>query len=102
MARTGSSAFFGLIAPTNLCHERIIRESEMSGQMRIRAYAPRDRAQALDLAPRLTDGVAPWRHQVAAQDAVVGWVRTSIDQSDSPNRGTYVAEADGAIVGSYP
>ena len=49
------------------------------GHVWIRPYRPQDRQEALSLAGRLQIGVAPWRDPDAVREAVVGWVRGSLD-----------------------
>ena len=71
----------------------------MTDPTRIRPYAPSDRDAVLALAPRLTEGVAPWRDPAAVRTAVVGWVRGSIDSPDADDRLLLVAESDGRVVG---
>jgi len=65
---------------------------------RIRPYTPADRDAVLALAPRLAEGVAPWRDPAGVRAAVVGWVRDSLN-STGGSRLALVAEADGGIVG---
>ncbi|TDD52413.1 GNAT family N-acetyltransferase [Kribbella antibiotica] len=65
----------------------------------VRRYAERDRQAVLDLAPRLTEGVAPWRSPAAVRAAVTGWVVEALERADEPDRFVYVAELAGAVVG---
>ncbi|HYJ69353.1 MAG TPA: GNAT family N-acetyltransferase [Nocardioidaceae bacterium] len=65
----------------------------------VRPYSPADRDDVLALAPRLTEGVATWRDPDAVLDAVVGWVRGSIDAAGEPDHLVLVATADGRVVG---
>jgi len=65
----------------------------------IRPFQPGDRAQVLALAPRLTEGAAPWRDPAAVRRAAQNWVETSLDTAAQPGRATYVAVAGGEVVG---
>ncbi|MFF1821176.1 GNAT family N-acetyltransferase [Kribbella sp. NPDC058245] len=65
----------------------------------VRRYAERDRQAVLDLAPRLTEGVAPWHSAGAVRAAVIGWVTEAVERADEPDRFVYVAEVDGEVVG---
>ena len=65
----------------------------------IRPYRPGDRSQVLALAPRLTQGVAPWRNPAAVRRAAHNWVQTSIDTVDQPGRAVYIAVASDRVVG---
>ncbi|WP_250030738.1 GNAT family N-acetyltransferase [Paractinoplanes maris] len=62
----------------------------------IRPYQPADRDAALDLAARLTAGVAPWRDAAAVSRAVTDWVRESIE---SPGTEVFVAVVDDRVAG---
>jgi ribosomal protein S18 acetylase RimI-like enzyme len=65
----------------------------------VRPYSPDDREAVLALAPRLTEGVAAWRDPDTVLDAVVEWVRGSIDAAAEPDHLVLVADANGRIVG---
>jgi ribosomal protein S18 acetylase RimI-like enzyme len=65
----------------------------------IRPFQPGDRTQVLALAPRLTEGAAPWRDPAAVRRAANNWVQTSIDTAAQPGRAVYVAVASGQVVG---
>jgi ribosomal protein S18 acetylase RimI-like enzyme len=67
--------------------------------MHVRPYSSFDRESVLALAPRLTEGVAGWRDPDAVLDAVVGWVRESIETAGDPDHLVLVAEVDGHAVG---
>ncbi|HEY1347694.1 MAG TPA: GNAT family N-acetyltransferase [Streptosporangiaceae bacterium] len=67
--------------------------------IRVRPYHPGDRPHVLALAPRLIEGVAPWRDSGAVLTAVHGWVQDSIDALSQPGHAVYVATDGGAIVG---
>ena len=58
-----------------------------------------DREAVHALAPRLTEGVAAWRHPAAVASAVRGWVEASLDNAEDRDRAVLVAEDDGAVVG---
>jgi len=59
----------------------------------IRPFQASDRSQMLALAPRLTEGVAPWRDPAAVRRAAQNWVQTSIDTAAQPGHAVYVAIA---------
>ncbi len=63
----------------------------------VRPFVSADRSAVLNLVPRLTIGVAPWRDHVAVAAAVRGW----IDKSTEPNGGgaAFVAVAERGVVG---
>jgi ribosomal protein S18 acetylase RimI-like enzyme len=65
----------------------------------IRPFRPGDRSQVLALAPRLTEGVAPWRDPAAVRRAAQNWVTTSIDAAGQPGHAVYVAVAGDQVVG---
>src|SRR6516164_9851313 len=65
----------------------------------IRPFQPGDRSQVLALAPRLTQGVAPWRDPAAVRRAAQNWLQTSIDTAAQPSHAVYVAIASGHVVG---
>jgi len=66
---------------------------------RIRPFRPRDRSQVLALAPRLTEGAAPWRDPAAVRRAAQNWIQTSIGTVGQPGHAVYVAIAGGQVVG---
>ncbi len=66
---------------------------------RVRPLRPEDREQVLALAPRLTEGVAPWRDPAAVADTVIGWVTGSMDSACAPGHAVFVAELDGRVGG---
>ena len=68
-------------------------------EISIRAYCEADRAAVLALAPRLTEGVAPWRRPDAVAAAVVGWVEHDLVDAAEPGRVVLVADVDGAVAG---
>jgi ribosomal protein S18 acetylase RimI-like enzyme len=65
----------------------------------IRPYRTGDREQVLALAPRLTEGVAPWRDPEAVARAVRGWVADSVDAAAEPGHAVLVADLGGRIAG---
>jgi ribosomal protein S18 acetylase RimI-like enzyme len=65
----------------------------------IRPFRPSDRSQVLALAPRLTQGAAPWRDPAAVRRAARNWVTASIESVGQPGRAVFVAVASDQIVG---
>jgi ribosomal protein S18 acetylase RimI-like enzyme len=65
----------------------------------IREYASPDRDAVMALAPRLAEGVAPWRDPAAVLAAVTGWVRDSLDHADADDRAVRVAARGSKLVG---
>ncbi|MFW5899425.1 MAG: GNAT family N-acetyltransferase [Jiangellaceae bacterium] len=65
----------------------------------VRRYRSGDRPQAMALAPRLIEGVAPWRDPGAVLTAVHGWVRDSLDAAGRPDHAVYVATDGSGVVG---
>jgi ribosomal protein S18 acetylase RimI-like enzyme len=65
----------------------------------VRRYETRDRQAVLDLAPRLSEGVAAWRSPDRVRAAVTGWVVDALEHSTDPGRFVYVADIDGAVAG---
>jgi ribosomal protein S18 acetylase RimI-like enzyme len=67
----------------------------------VRAAAPGDRAAVLELAPRLAEGVAPWRDQQEARKAGRDWLNGSLDEAAAGTGAVFVAEAEttGEVVG---
>jgi ribosomal protein S18 acetylase RimI-like enzyme len=63
----------------------------------IRGYEPSDRSAVMALAPRLTEGVAPWRSDVLP--AVTGWVADALERAGGPGRFVFVADLDGQVAG---
>lgn len=66
---------------------------------RIRPFRPGDRSQVLVLAPRLAEGVAPWRDPAAVRSAAENWLETSMDAADQPGHAVYVAVVSDQVVG---
>jgi len=65
----------------------------------IREAAATDRQRLLSLAPRLLEGVAPWRPRQAVLDAVTEWVRSALDDLANDDQMVLVAEYDNSIAG---
>jgi ribosomal protein S18 acetylase RimI-like enzyme len=68
-------------------------------EIRVRLYRLGDRDRALMLAPRLTEGTAPWRDPAGTLRAIEVAVRSAIDSFQVPGHAVFVAEADDGIVG---
>jgi GNAT superfamily N-acetyltransferase len=67
--------------------------------VRVRPYSPADLDQVLELAPRLTEGVAAWRDPAAVLAAVRGWVTSSAQAAGQPGHAMFVAEVGSHIAG---
>jgi ribosomal protein S18 acetylase RimI-like enzyme len=67
--------------------------------VQIREYSPADRESVMALAPRLTEGVAPWRDPAAVLAAVQGWIASAADSAGQPGHATYVAVDANEVVG---
>ena len=65
----------------------------------IRPFQPGDRSQVLALAPRLAEGVAPWRDPAAVRRAAENWLQTSMGSVGEPGHAVYVAVASHRVVG---
>lgn len=65
----------------------------------IRGVEQSDETALLALAPRLMEGVAPWRPPHAVLDAVVGWVKSAIDNQGNEDHMVLVADRDGSVAG---
>jgi ribosomal protein S18 acetylase RimI-like enzyme len=65
----------------------------------VRPYRPADRGRTMLLAPRLTEGTAPWRDPAGTLRAVEVAVRSAIDSFRVSGHAVFVAEADADIVG---
>lgn len=61
-------------------------------------YQPSDRDAVLDLAPRLTLGVAAWRPTDGVDSAVREWFEESVN-ARGDGQATFVARLDGEVVG---
>jgi 8-oxo-dGTP pyrophosphatase MutT (NUDIX family)/GNAT superfamily N-acetyltransferase len=53
----------------------------------------------LALAPRLAEGVSPWRDPTAVREAVVGWVEASLAHAAERGRFVLVAKVDAEVAG---
>ena len=67
--------------------------------MRIRSYKDSDREPALALAPRLVEGIAPWRDERAARASYIDTVAWSIDHGSDDDIAVFVAEDDEGFAG---
>ncbi len=67
--------------------------------VQIRPYTPADRDEVMALAPRLTEGVAPWRDPDAVLGAVQEWIAAAADNAGQPDHATYVAVDGDQVVG---
>lgn len=67
--------------------------------VQIREYIPADLDAIVALAPRLTEGKAPWRDDAAWLAAVQGWIRDAIDGARQPDQVVYVAVHGDQVVG---
>jgi ribosomal protein S18 acetylase RimI-like enzyme len=67
--------------------------------VQIRQYIPADRDAIMALAPRLTEGKAPWRDDTAWLAAAHGWIREASDGAGQPDQVVYVAVNADQIVG---
>jgi ribosomal protein S18 acetylase RimI-like enzyme len=65
----------------------------------VRPFRPVDRDRVMRLAPRLTEGTAPWRDGAGTMRAVEVAVRSAVDSFRVPGHAVFVAEADGDVVG---
>lgn len=65
----------------------------------VRPYQPSDENAVMNLAPRLTEGVASWRDVSRVCTAVQAWVQNSIAQVGRGDAALLVAEADGKVAG---
>jgi ribosomal protein S18 acetylase RimI-like enzyme len=65
----------------------------------VRRYVDTDRDAVMALAPRLAEGVAPWRSPDRVRPAVTRWVEDALAHAGAPGRFVYVAEASGQVVG---
>ena len=65
----------------------------------VRPFQSSDYDAVLALAPRLAEGVAPWRDSTAVLNAVHGWVTGSVAAAGQPGHAVYVAISDGRLAG---
>jgi ribosomal protein S18 acetylase RimI-like enzyme len=68
-------------------------------EIHVRLYRPGDRDSVLRLAPRLTEGTAPWRDPAGTLRAVEVAVRSAIDSFRVAGHAVFVAETDDDLVG---
>jgi ribosomal protein S18 acetylase RimI-like enzyme len=68
-------------------------------EIRIRSYRPGDHDQVMLLAPRLTEGIAPWRSPADTLRAIQAAIRNSIDAFRAPGRAVFVAAVGKEVVG---
>jgi ribosomal protein S18 acetylase RimI-like enzyme len=65
----------------------------------VRAATDADRPAILALAPRLAEGVAPWRDSAAALAAGRGWLEDSLTAAAEGTGTVFVATDNGAVTG---
>ena len=65
----------------------------------LRPAAAADREAVLALAPRLAEGVAPWRNHAEAARAGRAWLAESLDEAAAGSAAVLVAVQDGAVIG---
>ena len=65
----------------------------------VRTATAADRSQVLSLAPRLTEGVAPWREAGKVFTAVQGWLDEAMDTAAVPGHAVFVAVTGSSVVG---
>jgi ribosomal protein S18 acetylase RimI-like enzyme len=70
----------------------------VSAHVQIREYVPADLDAIMALAPRLTEGKAPWRDDEAWLAAVRGWISGAAQSAAAPDNAVFVA-VDGAVDG---
>ena len=68
----------------------------------IRPAAAADRAGVVALAPRLAEGVAPWRNEREAMDASRRWLEGSLDEAAAGTGTVLVAVDERAAAGPAP
>jgi ribosomal protein S18 acetylase RimI-like enzyme len=73
--------------------------SDGRASVTIRPYRDADHDAVVALAPRLTEGVAPWRDASAVADAVRSWVTGSLERGNGPGHGVIVATSGDDVVG---
>lgn len=67
--------------------------------MEIRPYEQRDREAALEFAPRLVAGMAPWRDESAARARYVDTVSWTLDHVGDTDQAVFVAEDEEGLAG---
>jgi ribosomal protein S18 acetylase RimI-like enzyme len=73
--------------------------SGVDDSIEIRAAAGGDKAAILALAPRLAEGVAPWRDQAAARAAGRRWLEESLDAAAAGDGTVLVAVGEDTVLG---
>src|ERR1700749_1570040 len=71
----------------------------MSEPVQIREYAPADRDAIMALAPRLTEGKAPWRDDDAWLAAARSWIADGAESAGTPGNAVFVAVDGDQVVG---
>jgi ribosomal protein S18 acetylase RimI-like enzyme len=71
----------------------------VSQPIKIREYAPGDRDAIMALAPRLTEGKAPWRDDDAWLTAVRSWIADAAESAGRPDNAVFVAVDGDQVVG---
>jgi ribosomal protein S18 acetylase RimI-like enzyme len=71
----------------------------VSEPVQIREYTPADRDAILALAPRLTEGKAPWRDDDAWLVAVRSWIADAAESAGRPDNAVFVAVDGDQVVG---
>jgi len=67
--------------------------------VQIREYTPEDRDPIMALAPRLTEGKAPWRDDDAWLAAVRSWIADAAESVGRPDNAVFVAVDGDQVVG---
>jgi ribosomal protein S18 acetylase RimI-like enzyme len=65
----------------------------------IRTATDSDRTAVLDLAPRLAEGIAPWRDQAEALVAGRRWLEGSLTRAANGEGAVFVADDGGSVAG---
>lgn len=76
-----------------------LRGSLIDMDIVIRSYAPSDRDAVLELAPRVTAGVAPWLDRANVTAALVGFAGHDVARPASADAVVLVAEFKGRLEG---
>jgi ribosomal protein S18 acetylase RimI-like enzyme len=71
----------------------------VGAHVEIREYVPADRDAIMALAPRLTEGKAPWRDDEAWLAATRGWIADAAESAGAPDNAVFVAVDGEQIVG---
>jgi ribosomal protein S18 acetylase RimI-like enzyme len=75
-------------------------DAEDEARPQIRNFTEQDREAVMALAPRLTEGVAPWRDPSAVLRAVTQWVTDSLERANFADCAVFVGEVRGRVVGA--